>query len=448
MARGLGSNALGKAPPSILLVASKWWSLSPRLAAALVHHGCKVTALCPVGHPLKHVSGLERIERYAGIQSLASLSRTLESRHFDVVVPCDDGVVAQLHALYAQQPPLRDVIERSLGDAQSFPIVSSRYQLLATASKLGITVPETRRVASAEDLVSWHSDTSQAGVLKIDGDSGGDGVRICASIEESLAAWRDLGQPQGFATSLKRLVIDRNPVAVWFAKHRGTRDITMQRFVRGRPANSMVACHNGAVIALVSVEVLAADGPTGAAMIVRRVHNERMERAAQLLANALQLSGFFGLDFMLETDTGTPYLIEMNPRCTQLGHLEFADQGSLAGAFSAYLRGETPPPADKPVPFDTIVLFPQGTKALGAGSRYRDGSYLDLPRDASDLIAELELEPWPQRRWAARLYHAVRPIKRTAAIEYEAPIPPARRGPAGLSPIVLSLNEESSKQLV
>jgi hypothetical protein len=173
-----------------------------------------------------------------------------------------------------------------------------------------------------------------------------------------------------------------------------------------------------------------------------------MERAARLLADALRLSGFFGLDFMLETDTGTPYLIEMNPRCTQLGHLEFADQGSLAGALSAYLRGDAPPPADDPVPSDTIALFPQGIKALRGGSRYRDGAYLDLPCDEPDLIAELERDPWPQRRWAARLYHAVRPIKRTVAIDYENLNAPVRRAQAAPPSVVAPVCGETSKQLV
>ncbi len=434
--------------PSILIVASKWWSLSPRLAAALIQHGCTVSALCPIGHPLKFVSGLARIHRYAGIRSLASLTQSLKSTQPDIVVPCDDGVVAQLQALHALEPSLRALIERSLGDPHSFPIVSSRDRLLATASKLGIRVPETRRVASTEDLASWYRHVSPSGVLKIDGGSGGEGVRFCASLEESLSAWRELSAPQGFATALKRLAIDRNPVAVWLGRQRGAPEITVQRIVRGRPANCMAACHRGAVVGLVSVEVLAADGPTGAAMIVRRVHDPRMERATRLLADALQLSGFFGLDFMFETDTGTPYLIEMNPRCTQLGHLEFADQGSLAGAFSARLRGAPPPPAEHPVPFDTIALFPQGMKALRNTSRYRDGTYIDVPRNEPDLIAELEREPWPQRRWAARAYHAFRPITRSAMIEYDAPSAAARRVSGAAPAIAASLSGEASKQLV
>jgi hypothetical protein len=419
-----------KGSPSILVVAAKWWSLSPRLAMALLRHGCRVSALCPTGHPLRRVSGLERIDRYAGIRSLTSLARILESARPDIVVPCDDGVVAQLHRLHAERPPLREVIERSLGDPRSFHIVRSRHRLLQTASKLGITVPETRRVTSMQQIQHWHESVARAGVLKIDGESGGNGVRFCTSIEESSAAWQEFNRPQGFATGCKRLIIDRNPLALWQGLHGGIPDVTLQRIVRGRPANCMAACLNGEVISVVSVEVLAADGPTGAATIVRRIHDPRMERAATLIARELHLSGFFGLDFMLETDTRTPYLIEMNPRCTQLGHLEFADQGSLAGAFTAQFCGNPPPAPQTPAPSDTIALFPQGMKALRGGSVYRDEAYLDVPRDEPLLIAELEKDPWPQRRWAARLYHALRPIQRTASIEYEKVGGPALRGQA------------------
>ena len=404
--------------PSVLIVAARWWSLSARLAAAFVRHGCRVSALCPTGHPLRHLSGLGRVERYSGICSLSSLSRAITSEPVDLVVPCDDGVVEQLHALHAREPSLRDLIEASLGHPQSFPVVCSRYRLLETASALGIVVPETRRAPGASDIVLWHENVARGAVLKIDGESGGNGVRICASLGESLAAWREFRSPRGFATACKRLAIDRDPLALWICKNRRTPEITMQRVIRGRPANCMAACRSGEVISLVSVVVLATGGPTGAATVIRRIHNERMAQATKLLAKRLQLSGFFGLDFMIEMDTGTPYLIEMNPRCTQLGHLEFADQGSLAGAFSAHWRGERPPAAVNPVPVDTIALFPQALESLGAGGRHPDGSFLDVPPNEPGLTAELKLRPWPQRRWAARLYHAIRPVKRIATIEY------------------------------
>jgi hypothetical protein len=169
-----------------------------------------------------------------------------------------------------------------------------------------------------------------------------------------------------------------------------------------------------------SVLVLAASGPTGAATIIQRIQDDRMTKAGTLLAKRLQLSGFFGLDFMTEAHTGIPYLIEMNPRCTQLGHLEFADQGSLAGAFVADLRGELPPPPEQPLPLDTVALYPQGLLALAtSGSRYKDSSYLDVPWGEPRLISELKRDPWPERRWAARLYHAVTPVVRPAPVEYQ-----------------------------
>jgi hypothetical protein len=403
--------------PSVLMASAKWWPLSARLAIALVHRGCRVSALCPAGHPLTHVKGLDQVRRYRGIDSLNSLRQTLLDLRSEIVVPCDDGVVAQLHALHAQEPRLRAVIERSLGAGESFSIVSSRYNLLTTAMELGIAVPKTVKVRGAEDLVDWHKHET-SGVLKIDGESGGNGVRVCASLDESLAAWQELSSPSSSATAWKRLAIDRDPLAWWERTHQTTREITMQRFVKGRPANSMLACRSGELLSLVSVAVIAADGPTGAAIIVQRITSEPLKEIAQRLIKPLQLSGFYGLDFMIEEKTGTPYLIEMNPRCTQLGHLEFPNQCSLAGSLVAALRGEPSPLAENPVPVEKIAFFPQALATPGAHALHTDVSYLDVPRDQPDLERELRMAPWPQRRWLAHLYHALRPLQRSTPVEF------------------------------
>jgi hypothetical protein len=377
-----------------------------------------VSALCPAGHPIAKVSGLERVIRYDGIDSLSSLRSALMIARPDFIVPCDDGVVAQLHSLHSSEPSSRAVIENSLGSPAGFPVVCSRERLLEAAAQLGIAVAQTRRVLGPEDLVRWHRH-APASVVKVDGESGGNGVRICGSIEEALAAWRDLNKPQAPVTGWKRLFIDRDPIAVWRSGTRAAREITVQQMIRGRPANCMAACRNGKLISIVSVAVLAADGPTGAAVIIQRIRNEPMEKAALLLAERFKITGFFGLDFMIAADTKVPYLIEMNPRSTQLGHLEFADQGSLVGAFSAHWCGKPAPRAKNPISARSIALFPQALKA--AASRHHDSSYLDVPWDEPALEAELKLPPWPERQWAARLYHAFRPLDRSAAVEYDKP---------------------------
>jgi ATP-grasp domain len=195
--------------------------------------------------------------------------------------------------------------------------------------------------------------------------------------------------------------------------------VTVQEFIPGRPANSMLVCWRGELLSMVSVVVVATEGPTGAATIVRVIQNEQMKRAAELVVSRLSLSGFYGLDFIMESATGVPHLIEMNPRCTQLGHIEFAGQGCLAGALSAVLRGEPRPQVHNPVRDKTIALFPQALAAGDACRRHFDASYHDVPSEEPRLMSELMLKSWPQRRWGARLYHAFKPLERADPIIFE-----------------------------
>jgi hypothetical protein len=368
------------------------------------------------------VSGIRRIYPYRGLSSLSSLQLALKDYRPDVVIPADDGVVTQLHALHELDPSLRSLIERSLGPPESYSVAESRYRFLSTALELGIRVPRTRRVEKAEDLMSWHAENGSAAVLKVDGESGGNGVRISHSLDESLAAWRALGMPRSFATAWKRLAIDRDPLALWLRRRQSAREVTVQKFIPGRPANSMLVCWRGELLSTVSVAVVAAEGPTGAATIVRVIQNEQMRKAAELVVSRLNLSGFYGLDFIIESGTGVPYLIEMNPRCTQLGHIEFADQGCLAGVLSAVLRGKPRPQIRNPIPAaDTIALFPQALAAGDACRAHIEASYHDVPSEDPLLMRELMLKSWPQRQWGARVYHALKPIGRVDTILFEDP---------------------------
>jgi len=181
----------------------------------------------------------------------------------------------------------------------------------------------------------------------------------------------------------------------------------------------MLACWRGELLSMVSVVVVAAQGPTGSATIVRVIHNERMRRAAELVVSRLTLSGFYGLDFVMESGTGAPVLIEMNPRCTQLGHLELAGEGCLAGVLSAAIRGEPKPLVQISIPSDQIALFPQALAAGEACRPYIDASYHDVPSEEPQLMGELMLESWPRRRWAARLYHAFNTMDRVEPTLFE-----------------------------
>jgi len=421
---GIGSlderqSALNKRKPSVLLVAAKWWPASSRLAVALNRHRCKVSALCPAGHPLTHVSSLQQVYRYGGLASFENLRRAVQDSQPDIIIPTDDGVVAQLHALHEAEPSLRTLIERSLGAPESYSVVESRHQLLNTAVALGVRVPRTRKVERDDDIEAWHAEIGSSAVIKVDGESGGNGVRISNSLDESLAAWRELRAPCSSAAAWKRLAIDRDPLALWSSQERAPREVTVQEFITGRPANSMLACWRGELLSLVSVVVVAAQGPTGAATIVRVIRNERMKRAAESLVSRLKLSGFFGLDFVIQAGTGVPYLIEMNPRCTQLGHIEFSGDGSMAGVLSAMLRGESRPTVRNPIRGDRIALFPQALAAGDACRSHLDASYHDTPSEEPRLMHELMRQSWPRRQWAARIYHAFKPLDKSDPVLFE-----------------------------
>jgi hypothetical protein len=173
-----------------------------------------------------HVRGLDGIHQYRGTDSAATLRRVLDEVSPDVVVPGDDGIVAQLHALYAAAPELRALIERSLGPAASYHIADSRRGLMTLATELGLRAPRTRRVSSADDLAFWHRDVSPSAVLRWTAVAAASYAsatrstshcrpgRICASID--------------LATAWKRHIVDRDPLAHWTPLNRTAPEITIR----------------------------------------------------------------------------------------------------------------------------------------------------------------------------------------------------------------------------
>jgi ATP-grasp domain len=399
--------------PTFLLASTTWWPLSARIAVALLQHNCSVEALCPPGHPLRHVSGIRRYHLYGRVNSIRTLQKSLVAACPQLVIPCDDGVVWQLHQLYQEQPALRALIARSLGSAAHFEVVGSRERLQRVAQELHIRVPRTMRVKSQDDLREWFKFMGNTAVLKQDGTWGGSGVRVVRSLAEAANELTGMLRPTPWAVTCKRMIVDRDPIALWNGRHGKAPAVTLQEFIPGRPANIMMACWKGQVLGAVTVEALCSQGVTGAAMVVRLINHCEIARAARELAKRLELSGFHGLDFVLEANTGAAYLIELNPRCTQLGHLSIAGQGNLAHLLCRKLGVRLTSTAEPPQPIglttgETIAFFPKAFLEPPP-NRYLSEGYQDLPLDEPALMRELLKEEWPDRQWQARLYHWIRP---------------------------------------
>jgi hypothetical protein len=343
------------------------------------------------------------------------LTVAIEATEPQIIVPCDDRGVRHLHELYARASSqgkggskIAALIERSVGSPEGYPVVSSRYRLLRFAREEGIRVPHTIPISVIDDFESWSAQQTFPWVLKADGTWGGGGVRFANTREQAEECFWELTQPPQAGEVIKRLIMNRDRLRLWTWWDRSKPVISVQSHIRGRPANCAVVCWEGRVLAGIGVEVVSAEGRQGPAIVVRVVDNAEMMLAAERIARRLCLSGFFGLDFMIEDRTNATYLIEMNPRCTPLCHLQLGKGRDLVGSLQSQLTGrsfrDTPPVTRN----DMIAYFP---RAWTLQSEFLQSSFQDVPQDEPELIQAL-LYPWSERSLVGRAVDSLRRLRR------------------------------------
>jgi predicted ATP-grasp superfamily ATP-dependent carboligase len=344
--------------------------------------------LCPPGHPLRFLTGVEPIYPYKRLGSIGSLRKAIRSARPDLIVPCDDGVVWQLHDLYASEGDLQPLIDLSLGTSEAHPTVRGRAEVLHVAEELCIPVPRTRTVNSEEDLNEWSFDAPA--VLKQDGTWRGEGISIVRSREEAVRLFRSMFGAARVGFAWKRFLIDHHPVALWSWLNRKPARVIIQEFIVGRQATTMFACWRREFLAGVTAEVLVSKGARGPSTAVRLLENNEIENAARLLTHKLKLSGFHGLDFILEEGNLSARMIELNPRATQLAHLNLSPHGDLAGVLASKLRNRFAQPvaAESRIQENVIAFFP-ATFKLNPTSVYLSTGYHDVPWEEPALVQEL-----------------------------------------------------------
>lgn len=402
----LSSKASPPQTTKVLLTETNRWALAARLAVALSEAGCEVSAVCPPhNHPLRKTRAVQQTFSYSGLRPLASLTAAIEAVEPDLIVPSCDRGVGHLHELHARsrghegaESKLAALIERSLGPSTSYSAVSSRYDVLALAREEGVRAPTTSRFNTPEEIELWQAQEAFPWVLKVDGTWGGGGVKIIHSPAQVQRSLVEVERSLRLRRAIKRLIVNRDSfwLRPWWNRSRPS--IVVQSYIHGRPANYAVLCWKGRVLAGLGVEVLRSDGLTGPANLVRVIDNAEMKFAAERIASRLCLSGFFGLDFMIEEGSGAAYLIEMNPRSTPLCHLRLSKGRDMAGALWAQLAGKSAPQLPCGVEKETIAYFPQPRE-----TQLPQYCFQDIPEGEPDLVREL-LQPWPDRTLLFRLF--------------------------------------------
>ena len=385
--------------PTILIAATSRWIPTARLARSLANAGFNVDAVCLPEHPMKKVSTVRRIFAYSGMSPNLSLTTAMRASNPDLIVPADDTAVRHILSLYreSQHHPrsagsLCDLIERSLGSSDSFSILQSRTALIDVAREEGIRSPMTEVIYDVSHLEAWIGRAGFPTLLKANGTSSGEGVRIARNWKQAKQAFRALQAPPLLIRAAKRTLINHDTQLVWPALLRRRSTVNAQAFVPGNDATSLVVCWRGKVLAGLHFEVLEKQYINGPASVMRLIDNTEMARAAEKICRRLNLSGFHGFDFIVEEGTGHAHLIEMNPRTTQVGHLTLGCGRDLpAELFAAVTQTtvrESPCITDKA----TIALFPQEWNR-DPHSPFLESAYHDVPWEEPELIRACVRKP-------------------------------------------------------
>jgi len=265
----------------------------------------------------------------------------------------------------------------------------------------GIRVPQTDAIANHENLQDWTARHGFPAVLKANGTSGGEGVRVVRTLEDAERGFRSLMAPPQFLRAAKHALVDNDLTLIWPALLRHQFVVYAQTFIEGREATSAVACWNGEVMAALHFEVINKRNASGPATVVRLIENAEMSAAAEKMVRRLHLSGVHGFDFMLEEHTGNAYLIEMNPRATQVGHLGLGDGRDIPAALYAVLSGNAVESTPKVTEKHTIALFPHEW-IRDPESPFLQSAYHDIPWEEPELVRDCVNSREKQSAWYSR----------------------------------------------
>lgn len=378
--------------PVVLIASTSRWFSTVRLAMGFRTAGFEVDAVCPVGHPVGKSRAVRQSYRLRGLVPVISLRSAITRSKPDLIVPTDDPAARALYKLYCRERRRGNarefvctLIARSLGPAASFPFLSARSPFMQMAEAEGVRVPPTRVISDTKGLSDWIRQTGFPVVLKTDHSSGATGVRIVYSVGEAERVFRKLQAPQPFWRTIVQTLAHEDGPSLWRSLLRRRSIVNAQTFVGGRDAISEVACWHGRVLAGLHFEVLGKQYSCGPASVIRLIDNSEMSSTVEKIARRLNLSGLYGFDFILGTGTSNAYLLEMNPRATQIGHLTLGPERDLPAALYAAVSSQPIRLASKLTENEVIALFPQEW-ARDPMSPFLQSAYHDVPWESPELV--------------------------------------------------------------
>jgi len=321
---------------SVLLVttATKW--LAPaQMPSALRRAGFEVSLLAPrdsLAEKSRYLAKIEHLETDATqLDWVQAFAATVEATSPRLVVPCDDTAVRLLHMLALSQPPdmpaatyleLAVLVRASLGNPEHFRTSVDKVRLPQAAEALGVRVPPYALVASLSEAQSFAASCGYPVVLKRGHGAAGEWVAI-------------VSQPIELPETYARFAA-ATPLSL-----EGETDsrILIQAHISGPVFSQAMTAWEGKVLAGFVREKLITHPPLGPATVVRCLHAPEIRRFSDQLAIGLGMSGFFGLEYIVDARTGETHLLEINRRATPATHVGGMIGVDLCAALYAAING-------------------------------------------------------------------------------------------------------------
>jgi hypothetical protein len=392
-----------KSGPSVLVITMGTDYIAPaRMPFELQRAGFRVAMLAPRNAFAAHTAFVDQIgyfpENVKFQEWIGIVAGTVRAVNPALILPGDDITLRTLMQLVLDPPhglradirnELGDLIRRSLGNPAGWIDTIDKSRLFELARRNGIAVAEGDIANDEAGAIAIATGLGYPVMLRQMFGSAGRGAARCESGAEVSAAMRDFPQSDAWSPN-------------------GGPRYVVQRWIDGDVVNRASLAWNGKEIAGFTRGRLTTNpGPLGPASVVEFAGVPAVTEATRALFTLVGMHGLVGTQYIIDTQTRIPYLIEVNRRMLPATHAGALVGVNLAAALFAAVGGATwTGPTDMPPgPGLRLALFPQEWYR-DMGSTWLRTLPSDAPWQDPHLMAamlELPFEPGGEGRDGPRL---------------------------------------------
>ncbi|MBT8147388.1 MAG: ATP-grasp domain-containing protein, partial [Gammaproteobacteria bacterium] len=209
------------------------------------------------------------------------------------------------HNLETEYSAVVALARKAIGGENFYELKSLRRQLPVLLKSAGLSAIPQHSTADCSDSVSnrFAADHDYNLLIKQEGRQNGEGVK-------RVRGQSEFGKAIAMQAGLK------------------SSSTTLQKYVEGGVLRHSLVALDGKVLAQFTAEQIKTryDKSFQAPTVIQLVEDSQVREQADRFVSCHRLSGYIGMDFIREHETGHRYLIDVNPRINSLSHL-----GALAG---------------------------------------------------------------------------------------------------------------------